>query len=107
MASRKPYNENGYVNLGTYNFEIVKDYAYLGAILTNENELRPDIEKGITNTNIEYYAFLSLVKGQSVLKAIKMKISMTLIQPLATYEAESWSLNKDIVKRLAIFERKS
>jgi hypothetical protein len=83
MASRKPYSENGYVHLGPYNFEIVKDYTYPCTILTNENELRPDIEKGITNTNIAYYELLSLVKGQSVLKAGKIKISMTLTRPLA------------------------
>ena len=53
-----------------------------------------------------YYALLSLVKGQSVLKSEKIKIYMTLIRPLATYEAKSWSLNKDIIKRLAIFKTK-
>jgi len=51
----------------------VKDHTYFGKILTNENELRPDIEKGITNINIAYYALLSLVNGQSVLKAEKIK----------------------------------
>jgi hypothetical protein len=35
--SRKPFNENEYVKIFTYNFEIVKDYTYLGTILTNEN----------------------------------------------------------------------
>jgi len=34
-----------------------------------------------------------------------MKISKTLIRLLETYEAESWILNKDIVKWLAAFER--
>jgi hypothetical protein len=38
-----------YVKLGTYNFEIVNDYAYLGAILTNKNELTQEIENTITN----------------------------------------------------------
>jgi hypothetical protein len=33
--SRKPYNENENVKIGTYNFEIVKDYTYLGTVLTN------------------------------------------------------------------------
>jgi hypothetical protein len=37
IASRKSYIENEYVKLGTYNFEIVKDYTYLGTVLTNEN----------------------------------------------------------------------
>jgi hypothetical protein len=28
--SQKPYSENEYIKLGTYNFEIVKDCKYLG-----------------------------------------------------------------------------
>jgi hypothetical protein len=42
IVSWKPYNENEYIKLHTYNFEIVKDYAYFGTILTNKNELRPE-----------------------------------------------------------------
>ena len=45
LISRKPYNENEYIKVGTYNFEIVKHYTYLGTILTNKNDLRPEIEK--------------------------------------------------------------
>ena len=37
IVSRKPYHENEYVKLDTCNFEIVKDYTYIGTILTNEN----------------------------------------------------------------------
>ena len=36
----------------------------------------------------------------------KIKICKTLIRPLATYRAESWTLNKDIAKWLSTFERK-
>jgi hypothetical protein len=50
IASWKPYNENEYVKLGAYNFEIVNDYTYLGTNLTNENELRPEVEKRIIST---------------------------------------------------------
>ena len=38
--------------------------------------------------------------------AEKIKICKTLIRPVAIYRAESWTLNKDISKWLAIFERK-
>jgi len=34
-----------YVKLGTYNFEIVKDCTFLGTIITNKNELKPDVAK--------------------------------------------------------------
>jgi chemotaxis receptor (MCP) glutamine deamidase CheD len=36
-VSRKPYNENENVKIGTYNFEIVKGYTYLGTVLRNKN----------------------------------------------------------------------
>jgi len=44
IVSRNPYNENEYIKLGTYNFEIVKDHTYLDKILTNKHELGPGIE---------------------------------------------------------------
>jgi hypothetical protein len=50
-SARKLYNENECVKLSTYNFKIAKDYTYFGIILTNKNELRPGIEKRITNAN--------------------------------------------------------
>jgi hypothetical protein len=43
IVPRKPYNENEYVKLGMYNFEMMKEYTYLGTILTSKNALRPQI----------------------------------------------------------------
>jgi len=86
-----PYNENEYVNLGTCNFEIVKDCMYLGKILTNKNELRPEIAKRITNANTAYCALLCLRKSHKVLRAEKVKICKTLIRPVATKKAEFWT----------------
>jgi len=40
----------------------VKDYTYLGTIITNKNELRPEIEKRITRTKRAYYTLLRLLK---------------------------------------------
>jgi len=77
IVSRKPYNKYVYIKLGTYNFEIVKDYTYLGTIQTNKNELRPEIERRITNPNRAYYALLHLLKSQSVFGAGKIKICKT------------------------------
>jgi hypothetical protein len=45
VMSRNVYNENKYVKIGIYSLEIVQDYTYIGTILTNKNELRPEIEK--------------------------------------------------------------
>ena len=37
IVSLKYYSAYEYVKTGIYNFEIVKDYTYLGAILTDKN----------------------------------------------------------------------
>jgi len=49
---------------------------------------------------------LSPLKNQSGLRAEKIKVYKTLIRSVATYGAESWTLNKDIAKRLATFDTK-
>jgi hypothetical protein len=69
IASRKPHSENECVKFGTYDFEIVKDCTCLGTVLTDKNELRPEIEKTITNANRAYYALLPVLKTQSILRA--------------------------------------
>ena len=40
------------------------------------------------------------------IQGINNRKCKTLIRPVATYRAESWTLNKDIAKRLAAFELK-
>jgi hypothetical protein len=89
IVSQKPYTENEYVKTGTCNFEIVKHCTYLAKILTNKNELRPEIEKRITNVNTAY-ELRPLLKSQSVIRAEKIKICKTIIRPVATYRAESY-----------------
>jgi len=68
---------------------MLKGYTYLGKILRNKNELKPENEKSITNANRSYYALLHLLKGQSVLRAEKIKIHKPLIRPVAADGAES------------------
>ena len=36
----------------------MRDYTYLGTIITNEKELRPEIEKKVLQTRRAYCAFL-------------------------------------------------
>jgi hypothetical protein len=106
IVSGKPYKENEYVKLGTYNFEIGKDYTYFGTILTNKNKFTPETEKRITNANRAYYALLPPLNSQSVIRVENIKIYKTLIGPVATYRAKAWIKNKDITKLLVAFEVK-
>jgi hypothetical protein len=58
------------------------------------------------NANRAYYALLPLLNNQSVLRAKKIKMPKSLIRPAAEFGAGSWTLDEDIPKRQAVFERK-
>lgn len=60
------------VKTGTCNFEIVKHCTYHARILSNKNELRPEIEERITNANTAH-GLCPLLKSQSVLRTEKNK----------------------------------
>ena len=106
IVSGKPYKDNEYVKLSTYNFEKGKDYTYLGTILTNKNKFSPETEKRITNANRAYYALLPPLNSQSIIRVENIQIYKTLIRPVATNRAEAWTKNKDITKLLVAFEVK-
>jgi len=53
-----------------------------------------------------YYTHTPLPESQSVLRTQNIKISKTLIRPVATNIAESWTLNIGIAIWQAAFERK-
>jgi hypothetical protein len=62
-----------------------------------------EVLKDILNLNIRSNKRTLLLDKH---KVDVVKIYKTLIRTVATYQAESWALKKDIVKRLATFGRK-
>jgi hypothetical protein len=39
-ASRRPFQVNRQIEVGTYSFEIVEEFTYLGICLTSKNKAR-------------------------------------------------------------------
>ncbi|KAJ4431550.1 hypothetical protein ANN_20149 [Periplaneta americana] len=94
------------VKMGTYKFEKVKEFTYLGSILTANNDLRNEVQRRINLANRAYYSLLPIVKNKIISREIKIKIYKTLMRPIITYGTETWVLNKNTCKQLAVFERK-
>jgi hypothetical protein len=72
IVSSKLFKENECVKIGSYNFEIVEDYTYLGTS-KSKNKLRPGIEKRITDANRAYSALLPLCNSQPLCRAEEIK----------------------------------
>jgi hypothetical protein len=84
-VSRRPFQENQQIEIGTYSFEIAEEFMYLGTSLTSKNEMRPEIEKRMATANRAYYALHPILKSQSVYRNTKIIIYKTLMRPIITY----------------------
>jgi hypothetical protein len=55
----------------TYSFEIVKEFAYLGTLLTARNELNLETKKRINAANRAYHTLLPLLKSQLIQEVLR------------------------------------
>ena len=98
-------NNNDLV-IGTYTFENVVNFEYLGTLITQNNKISEDIKRRIIIGNRAYFANLKLIKSKLLTRKTKLKIYKTLIRPVVVYGAETWNLTNSDCNKLRVFERK-
>jgi len=64
------------------------------------------VKDGIQAGNRAYYANIQLFRNQLITVATKMTIYRTLVRPVITYGAETWTMTTDDENALRYFERK-
>lgn len=94
------------VQIGDHNFERVYKFKYLGSIVSVDNKISDEISERLKDGNRSYGALLPLMKSKDLSKNEKKKIYRTIIRPIVTYASETWTLLKNDVRRLAVWERK-
>ncbi|PSN32582.1 hypothetical protein C0J52_21350 [Blattella germanica] len=65
-----------------------------------------EVQRRINTPNRAYYSLSPIVKNKIISREIKIKIYKTLIRPIIMNGTETWVLNKNTCKQLAVFERK-
>jgi hypothetical protein len=83
------------VAIGDKHFEVVKEYVYLGSLMTPTNDVSLEIQRRIP-------CLFGLRKHLQT----KFTIHKTLIHPVLFYGSVSWVLTKREEKQLLVFERK-
>jgi hypothetical protein len=81
------------VTIGQYTFENDRNFTYLGVRLNNSGTVSEEISKRIMTANRAYYANSQLLKSTLLSRSTKLKLYRTLIGPVITYTAETWTWN--------------
>ena len=74
-------------------YEKLESFKYLGAMITSLNDIETEIKSKIAVGNKCYYALGTILKRRSISQSIKIRLYKTIIRPVVTYGAETWTLS--------------
>jgi hypothetical protein len=91
---------------GEYNFEVVKEFSYLGSKVNCINNIDGEIHNRILLANRAYCGLRNLFTSRYVFWKTKCLLYKTLILPVALYASETWPLTEKNEIALNKSERK-
>ena len=94
------------VPLGSRNFEVVKDFVYLGSAVNRDNNISTEIKRRITLANRCFFGLKRQLSNKALSRTTKVTLYNTLIIPVLLYGAETWTLLKADEEAIGLFERK-
>jgi len=106
MLNRQVGNKVKEIKLMGKKYEKVESFKYLGAMITSLNDIETEIKSKIAVGNKCYYALGTILKRRSISQSIKICLYKTIIKPVVTYGAETWTLTSKMEKMLITWERK-
>ena len=105
-TKKQNYRLGQHVKFDSYNFEVVKDFVYLGASINNTNNISLEIQRRITLANRCYFGLNRQLSSRALSRRTKLSLYKSLILPVLIYGAESWTMTAADEKSLGTFERK-
>jgi hypothetical protein len=89
-----------------YEFERVREFKYLGTLITESSENNTEIKARIMTGNRSYYSILPLLRSRAVSRTTKIRMHKTTIRPVVLCGSEAWCLTANDEKSLCVWERK-
>jgi len=85
------------------NYEEVAEFTYLGTLISNDNSVKKEMQRRILAGNRTYFVSISLFRSRLLSRVTKIILNKTLIRPIVSYGAETWTLTKKEEQTMLIF----
>jgi hypothetical protein len=95
------------VAIGDKHFEVVKEFVYLGSLMTPTNNVSLEIQRGIQTANRYFFGLRKHLQSSHLSRQTKFTIHKILIRLVLLYGSETWVLIKREENQLLVFERKA
>jgi hypothetical protein len=82
------------VAIGDTHFEVVKEFMYLGSLMTPRNDVSMEIQRRIQTANRCFFGLRKYLRSSHLLRHTKWTIHKTLIRPVLLNGNETWVLTK-------------
>jgi hypothetical protein len=94
------------VAIGDKHFEVVKEFVYLGSLMTPMHDVKLEIQRRIQSANRCFFGLRKHLRSSHLSRQTKFTIHKPLIHPDLLYVSETWVLTKREENHLFVFERK-
>jgi hypothetical protein len=94
------------VAIGDKHFEVVKEFLYLGSLMTPANDVSLEVKRRIQTANRGFFGLRKHLQSSHLSRQTKLTIHKTLIRLVLFYGSETWVLTKREKNQLLVFERK-
>jgi hypothetical protein len=94
------------LNVGSYKFERVDKFKYLGSLVTENSEKSTEIKIRTAAGNRCYFSLIKLLKSKAVERNTKVRMYRTIIRPVVTCGSETWCHTVNDERSLRTWERK-
>jgi hypothetical protein len=106
MSRHLSSGQNQNMRIANEWFEKVEKFKCLGTTLTNQNDIRDEINCRLNSGNAYYYSVQNFLSSRLISKTLKIKIYKTVILLVVLYGCETWSLTLGEKHRLRVLENR-
>jgi hypothetical protein len=94
-----------HLEVGSYKFQVIHSFTYLGSDINCNNDMSEEIQKRIIAAKTCFQCLRKHLRSHLTSKNTKMLMYKVPIRPVLTYASETWTLSKTNEWQLNLLER--